>query len=69
MEFIFIIFIFSGIVWILWNVRSSSRASKLAALDEAWRIVLADPNYMHRRRYEERMREDEAQLRKAEGIK
>jgi hypothetical protein len=50
-------------------VRSSSRASKLAALDEAWRIVLADPNYMHRRRYEERMREDEAQLRKAEGIK
>lgn len=68
MEFIVIIFIISGIVWMIWTARTSSRAEKLATLDDAWRIVLADPNYMHRRNYEERLRENEAQIRKAEGL-
>jgi len=68
MEFIVIIFIIFGIAWMIWNVRTSSRAEKAATLDDAWRIVLADPNYAHRRRYEERLREDEAQIRKAEGL-
>jgi hypothetical protein len=68
MEFIVIIFIIIGIVWMIWNGRATSRAEKAATLDDAWRIVLADPNYMHRRRYEERLREDEAQIRKAEGL-
>jgi hypothetical protein len=37
-------------------------------LDRAWRIVLEDPNYPHRRRYEERKRDDEARARKEEGL-
>ncbi len=34
------------------------------ALSEAWRIVLDDPHYVHRRRYEEKLREDDLRLRK-----
>ncbi len=34
------------------------------ALSEAWRIVLDDPHYVHRRRYEEKLREDDLKLRK-----
>jgi hypothetical protein len=68
MEVIIILFPVIVIVWILWNVRKNNRASKTAALDEAWRIVLDDSNYVHRRRYEERKREDEARARKAEGL-
>ena len=41
-------------------------ASDLARLDAAWRLVLSDPNYIHRRRVEEYNREVEAKARKAE---
>ena len=44
-------------------------------LSEAWRVVLDDPHYEHRRRYEEKLREDDlrlkkehATLRKKEGL-
>jgi len=44
-------------------------------LSEAWRVVLDDPHYEHRRRYEEKLREDDlrltkehALLRKKEGL-
>jgi len=44
-------------------------------LSEAWRVVLDDPHYVHRRRYEEKLREDDlrlkkehATLRKKEGL-
>jgi len=67
------------IVWILWRVRTKRRAAKAAirkaeeaarqaSLDHAWQVVLNDPNYLHRRRYEERMRDDEMQARKEEGL-
>ncbi len=68
MEIVILLFLVVCIVWISWNARTKIRASKKAALDAAWRVVLNDPNYMHRRRYEERMREDKAQARKAEGL-
>ena len=68
MEFIVIFGLIGGIVWIIWKVRADTRASKEAALDRAWREVLNDPNYMHRRHYEERKREDEAQARKEAGL-
>jgi len=68
MEFIVIFILVGSIVWIFWKVRAATRASKEAALNRAWREVLNDPNYMHRRRYEERKREEEARVRKEEGL-
>lgn len=55
------IFIFliagGGIVWIVWIVRKANRAREKAVLDNAWRIVLNDPDYVKRRRHEERKRD------------
>jgi len=67
MEFIIIILAIAGIAWFVWKMRVNSRASKAAALDRAWREVLSDPNYEHRREHEERKREDR-ERRKAEGL-
>jgi hypothetical protein len=58
MEVIIILFLIACVVWIIWTVQARIRASRKAALDEAWRVVLSDPNYMRRRRFEERKRED-----------
>lgn len=57
MEFIVIGFIVACVVWFVWRARARNRASKKAVLDQAWHVVLDDPDYTHRRRYEERMRE------------
>ena len=45
------------------------------ALERAWRLVLEDPNYEHRRRYyehlvyfEKRREEENARLRNEEGL-
>jgi hypothetical protein len=58
-----------SIVWIVWKLRAHDRALEKAALDQAWRVVLDDPHYGHRRQYEERKREEEARLRKeAKGL-
>ncbi len=70
MEFITIAFLAAGIVlvvWIVWKVRVHDRMLENATLDQAWRIVLTDPHYAHRREYEERRHELEAQLRKAKA--
>ena len=68
MEFLVIFLFVGGIVWIVWKTREGKRASRNADLERAWRVVLNDPNYDHRRRYEERKREDEARAREEEGI-
>jgi hypothetical protein len=52
--------------WVAWKMRTKRVASDQARLDAAWRIVLSDPNYEHRRRVEEYNREVEAKARKAE---
>jgi tripartite-type tricarboxylate transporter receptor subunit TctC len=39
--------------WVIWRARASFRAEKIAALDDAWRTVLSDPNYERRRQQEE----------------
>ena len=41
-------------------VRANNRAEKAAALDQAWREVLSDPNYLQRRDQEERKLKDRA---------
>jgi hypothetical protein len=74
-EPIVLVSVIACVVWIIWRVRSqrwrakkAAEAEKKAALNHAWNVVLSDPNYTHRRRYEERMRNDEAQVRKEEGL-
>ena len=53
MELMLILFIILFIVWIVWRIVSKNRAVHEAALDEAWHIVLSDPNYERRRQEEE----------------
>ena len=61
---IIIVCIVAFIVWVVWKVRAHDRAldkaKETAALEQAWRAVLDDPHYEHRRQYEERKREEEA---------
>ena len=59
MEIIIILSLVACIVWLLWKLRIKIRAENEAALGEAWRVVLNDPNYLHRRRDEERRRDAE----------
>lgn len=67
MEIIVVPFIAAVIVWAVWKARTKRQTSDQLRLDEAWRVVLSDPNYTHRRRLEEYDREVEAQARKAEA--
>ena len=55
---------------IIWRWRAKDRME----LDRAWRLVLEDPNYEHRRRYyehlvhsEQRRAEENARIKKEEG--
>lgn len=75
MELFLIPLIAVCIVWAVWTARAKSRVSDKARLDEAWRTVLSDPKYAHRRRYEEynhnikeQERKAEAQARMIEGL-
>jgi hypothetical protein len=67
MEFLIIFSAIAGIILIIWKIRANSRAAKAASLDRAWREVLSDPNYLHRRDHEERKRSDR-ERRMAEGL-
>ena len=53
MELIIILLLIGVIGWVIWRTRASIRAEKMAALDDAWRTVLSDPNYERRRQQEE----------------
>jgi len=71
MNFIFILFLIAVVGWIIWRWRVKDRAE----LDRAWRLVLEDPNYERRRRYydhvvssEQRKAEEDARIRKKEGL-
>ena len=71
MNFIFILLLIAGVGWIIWRWRVKDKM----ALEQAWRLVLEDPNYQHRRRYyehlvhsEKRRAEEGARLRKEEGL-
>ncbi len=48
--------------------REQRQIERQLAIEEAWRIVLSDPNYEHRRNYAERLRRDEAAIRRSEGL-
>ena len=70
MNFIIILLLIAVVGWIIWRWRVKDRVE----LDRAWRLVLEDPNYEHRRRYyeqlvssEQRKAEEDARIRKKEG--
>ena len=71
MNFIFILLLIAGVGWIIWRWRVTDKM----ALEQAWHLVLEDQNYEHRRRYyehlvhsEKRRAEEDARLRKEEGL-
>ena len=64
LEIVILLCVVVSIVWIVWKVRAHDEALENAALDQAWRVILDDPHYEHRRQYEERKHEYEAQLRR-----
>ena len=65
MEFILIVVLASGLIWLMIRGRRRTVEAREATLARAWRMVLDDPNYKERRAVEERRRalEDEARSR------
>ena len=53
MELMIILFVILFVLWIVWRIVAKNQAVHEAALDEAWHIVLSDPNYERRRQEEE----------------
>ena len=71
MELFFLVGLVAVIVLIPWTVwkmfareQRLEKATEKATLEQAWRIVLADPHYEQRRQHEEHKHKVEAQLRK-----
>jgi len=62
MEFLLIVLLIAGLVWLVMRARRRDVEANEATLSRAWRIVLDDPNYKERKVVEERRRalEDEA---------
>jgi hypothetical protein len=54
MEIVIIIFLVVCVIWLAMKVWNRAKESDEAALANAWRVVLSDPNYKKRRPLEER---------------
>ena len=75
MEVIIIFLLVALIASLMAHAHRAEKHRHEMVLSEAWRVVLDDPHYVHRRRYEEKLREDDlrlkkehATLRKKEGL-
>ncbi|HZQ11186.1 MAG TPA: hypothetical protein VFB31_00065 [Pseudolabrys sp.] len=67
MEFIAIGVLIVIVAWLarrVWLRRRATQEAKDAMLHKAWHVVLDDPDYERRRRYEERLHEVEDEARK-----
>ncbi len=64
MELLAIFLLVALIAFLIIRDRRKERRRHDMALSEAWRVVLDDPHYVHRRRYEDKLREDDLRLRK-----
>jgi hypothetical protein len=64
MEILVIFLLVALIAFLTVHTQTQKKRRRKMALSEAWRIVLDDPNYEHRRRYEETLREDDLRLKK-----
>ena len=56
MEFILIVLLVAGLIWLVMRGRRQKVEAREATLDRAWQIVLDDPHYHERRALEERKR-------------
>ena len=63
-NFIFLLLLIAGVGWIIWRWRVKDER----ALERAWRLVLEDPNYEHRRRYYEHLVSSEKRIKEEEGL-
>jgi hypothetical protein len=66
MEIIIILFLVGCIFWLVVKLRRRVQVSEEAALADAWRVVLNDPNYKERRPLEERKHAVEGEARALE---
>ncbi len=64
MELVIIFLLVALIAFLMMRSRRKEKRRHDMALSEAWRVVLDDAHYVDRRRYEEKLREDDLRLRK-----
>jgi hypothetical protein len=71
MNIILLLILIAGVGWIIWRLLEKDKKD----LDRAWRFVLEDPEYEHRRRYyerlvisEQRKAEEDERVKKEEGL-
>ncbi len=68
MEILVILLLILLVAFFIVRARSMEKQRHEMALNEAWRVVLEDPHYEHRRRYEEKLREDDLRLKKEHAL-
>ena len=64
MEIMVIFLLVALIAFLMVRAHRAEKHRHEIMLSEAWRVVLDDPHYEHRRRYEEKLREDDLRLKK-----
>ena len=68
MEIMLIFLLVALIALLMVRARRAEKHQHQMVLSEAWRVVLDDPHYEHRRRYEEKLREDDLRLKKEHAL-
>ncbi len=68
MEILVILSLIVLIAFLMLRSRRVEKRRREMMLAEAWRIVLQDPHYEHRKRYEEKLREDDLSLKKQHAL-
>ena len=68
MEIIVIFLLVALITFLMVRAQRTEKHRHEMVLSEAWRVVLDDPHYEHRRRYEEKLREDDLRLKKEHAL-
>ncbi len=68
MEILIILLLIVVIAFFVVRAHGVEKRRHEMALSEAWRLVLDDPHYEHRRRYEEKLRQDDVRLKKEHAL-
>ena len=68
MEIMVIFLLVALIAFLMVRAHRAEKYRHEIMLSEAWRVVLDDPHYEHRRRYEEKLREDDLRLKKEHAL-
>lgn len=68
MEIVVILLLILLIAFLVVRAHRGAKRRQEMVLSDAWRVVLDDPHYEHRRRYEEKLREDDLRLKKEHAL-